>query len=207
MEMSDSPESAREPAVVKEFLGFMDIIRNCSGETAEEAFRAMMNVAPELREEFIFRTDGKFLEQKRALIEFNNNMVRGKLSGSKPRKALLLLPFCLQSRQCQHQIAWRIENCRRCGKCPVGPIREVCERYGIDVRLTLRSRFAPEFVKASSPDLVIAVACEHELVAGILRVAPVLCYGIINTRPEGFCKNTQVAVEEIEALARELKPA
>ena len=76
-------------------------------------------------------------------------------------------------------------------------ILELCEGRGIEVRLALRSRFAPQFVAEARPDLVLAVACEHELVAGILRVAPYRCFEIMNRRPEGMCQNTLVPLGEL----------
>jgi uncharacterized protein len=188
---------------VRNFLSLVGLLSKGGDKPAKKAFDAALKSSRAEREELLFRTEGALIREKRRFIEFNNEVVRRDLEKHPPRKALLLVPFCLQSRQCPHQIAWHIENCKLCGKCPIGPIRKVCKEFGIEARLTLRSRLAPEFVRESAPDLVIAVACEQELVAGILRVAPCRCYGIINERPEGYCKNTRVAVERIADFARE----
>jgi uncharacterized protein len=189
------------PALVQEFIELVHTIdRSPSG--AEAAYFSILNFPRDKKEEFLFRADNQYDEEKRRFVEYNNEFVERKLAGHPPARILLLIPFCLQDRQCPHQVAWNIANCRHCGRCDVAAIRDVCERYGIALRVTIRSRFAPEFVREESPDLVMAVACEHEMVAGIMRVAPIFCYGIMNQRPEGYCKNTKVMVDQIESAAK-----
>jgi len=150
----------------------------------------------------VFRLGLNHVGRKRLFVEFNNRLTERVWERNRPGKVLLLLPFCLQRRVCPHHVAWRLDLCRRCGKCPVGPLLEICDRYGIEVRMAIRSRFAPQFVAEAVPDLVLAVACENEMTAGILRVAPCRCYGVLIARPEGYCKNTQVQIEEVERAAR-----
>jgi len=208
VEVAQMPRArGRPPAVVRDFLHLVATLNGRKGAGAVDAFLRLQTRDAEAREELLFHIDGRYSRQKRQFIAFNNRLVRQELRARRPRRLLVLLPFCVQQRLCPHHIAWRIENCRRCGRCPVGPLRDLCERYDVELRMTLRSRFAPQFVKETRPDLVLAVACEHELVAGILRVAPCPCYGIMNRRPEGFCRNTQVDVAEVaRALRRFLGP-
>lgn len=199
--MSGSSPSTSH-ALVRRFLELVDLIGSGDEAAAESGFRALLEAPPEEREELIFRLGESHLDEKRRFVEFNNRLTERACAGNRPGKVLLLLPFCLQRRVCPHHVAWRLDFCRRCGKCPVGPLLEVCDRYGIEARMAVRSRFAPEFVGEVAPDLVLAVACENEMVAGILRVAPYPCYGVLNVRPEGYCKNTQVQAEEVEQAAR-----
>ena len=188
-------------ALVHRFLEVVALIES-GDEAAESAFKALLDAPQEEREELVFRLGLNNVGRKRLFVEFNNRLTERAFGSTRPGKVLLLLPFCLQRRVCRHHVAWRLDFCRRCGKCPVGPLLEICDRYGIEVRMAIRSRFAPQFVAEVVPDLVLAVACENEMTAGILRVAPYRCYGVLITRPEGYCKNTQVQVEEVERAAR-----
>lgn len=53
------------------------------------------------------------------------------------------------------------------------------------------------------PSAVIAVACERDLTSGLLETFPLPVFGIVNDRPNGYCQNTQVNLERLEAaLAR-----
>jgi len=54
------------------------------------------------------------------------------------------------------------------------------------------------------PDLIIAVACERDLTSGIQDTAPLPVYGVFNQRPFGPCLNTQVAIDRVEAVLKEI---
>ncbi|MBP7563009.1 MAG: DUF116 domain-containing protein, partial [Candidatus Cloacimonetes bacterium] len=54
------------------------------------------------------------------------------------------------------------------------------------------------------PKLIIAVACERDLVDGILEVFPIPVYGLLNDRPEGPCINTRVSCELIEQILQKI---
>jgi len=49
------------------------------------------------------------------------------------------------------------------------------------------------------PTLILAVACERDLVSGILDAYPIPVYGILNQRPHGPCNNTTVDLEKVRA--------
>ena len=193
--MSESSPSTSH-ALVHRFLEVVALIES-GDEAAESAFKALLDAPQEEREELVFRLGLNNVGRKRLFVEFNNRLTERAFGVD---NGLSLTG--IQRRVCRHHVAWRLDFCRRCGKCPVGPLLEICDRYGIEVRMAIRSRFAPQFVAEVVPDLVLAVACENEMTAGILRVAPYRCYGVLITRPEGYCKNTQVQVEEVERAAR-----
>lgn len=190
--------SESDHSIVEEFLALAITIENGDPDSAETAYRALMDWPKSKKEELVFRTDERFPLEKRAFIEYNNRVVREKIANEPPARILLLLPFCLQHRSCPHQVAWDIDNCRDCGKCPIGGMRKLADDYGMKLRIAIRSRFAPGFVEEVDPDLVMAVACEHELMIGLLRIYPSLCFAIPLERPEGPCKNTIVNLENIE---------
>jgi hypothetical protein len=66
---------------------------------------------------------------------------------------------------------------------------------------------ARRIIRLRKPRAIIAVACERELLTGIQDIPDMRVLGIVNTRPEGPCKNTQVSVEEIkDCLMEFVKP-
>jgi hypothetical protein len=66
---------------------------------------------------------------------------------------------------------------------------------------------ALRLVRDTKPDVIIAVACERDLLSGIRDIYPMPVIGIRNTRPEGPCRNTRVdcgAVEDTVKLIKNL---
>ena len=193
----------RQPQIVDRFLALADAMQGgVKSREAEAAFRALMSWPTADKEELLFRTLNSCARQKARLIEFNNERMLAKLAGKRLRKVLLLIPFCLQHRNCPHQVAWNLENCANCGRCAIGPLRELTRKRGMVMRVAIRSMFAPMFVRRGKPEAVLAVACQEELLAGLLRVHPVPCYCVLNARPEGPCKNTKVDLKTVEAAVK-----
>jgi len=186
--------------VVERFLTLVRSMGDGDPAQARAAYRTLFSWPAEGKEELIFRTVEKYAAEKRRLIEFNNRLVLSKYEQKPPDSVLILLPFCLQWRGCPHQVAWRIENCAACGQCPIGGLKGLAEAFRVPVRIALRAAFAPDFVREVRPELVVAVACEHDLLSGMLRVWPCDCYGLINERPEGPCKNTRIEVGAVEKI-------
>ena len=56
------------------------------------------------------------------------------------------------------------------------------------------------------PKLVIAVACERDLVTGINDSFPLIIYGVFNIRENGPCIDTTVSFIEIERLMKKVLP-
>ena len=46
--------------------------------------------------------------------------------------------------------------------------------------------------------MVIAVACERDLVSGIYDAFPLRVFGVFNDRVNGPCVNTDVSIEQIK---------
>jgi hypothetical protein len=195
----------KQPQVVNRFLALADAMQGgVKSREAEAALRALMSWPKADKEELLFRTPNSFSSQKSRLIEFNNELILQRLGGKHLKKALLLVPFCLQHRSCPHHVAWNIDNCANCGRCAIGPLREVARKHAMVMRVAIRSMFAPMFVREVKPQAVVAIACEHELLCGLLRIHPIACYGILNARPEGLCKNTRVDLKQVEAAVKHL---
>lgn len=116
---------------------------------------------------------------------------------------LILLPRCMQHSTCRQDVVDTIKNCKRCGVCPTGSVATRAESYGLAVGLATGSHMARALIKKHAPRLIIAVACERELAQGIFSVFPRQVFAIVNARPEGPCKNTQVDFDELDAVIRE----
>jgi len=139
---------------------------------------------------------------RRSFIKVNNEIILSSALSCTPDKTMLLLPHCLQSSRCEHRLTYHVDNCRRCGACPVGPLLDLRDRWGIKLAIAVGGSVARRIVVQEKPRLIIAVACERDLSSGIQDTAPLPVYGIINTRPCGPCLDTQVSLAHVEqALA------
>lgn len=140
-----------------------------------------------------------------AFVAVNNELILAQCrNGRPPRKILLLMPHCLQNNDCAVKITGRVENCKRCGKCSIKSLLELADQYGVDLAVATGGTIARRIVIEKRPDLIIAVACERDLTSGIQDTTPLPVYGIFNQRPFGPCLNTQVALDHVESVLREI---
>jgi hypothetical protein len=135
---------------------------------------------------------------QRAYAYLNNSIVFSREINLEPREVLLLLPHCIQNNRCRHRITGNIDNCRKCGACPVGSMLDIRDKYGINTAVVPGGTLARKAIKDLRPKAVVAVACERDLCSGIhdARFVPVV--GIINERPHGPCFNTGVDIDRVE---------
>jgi uncharacterized protein len=142
-----------------------------------------------------------------AFVAVNNELVLAQCRNGRPlRSILLLLPHCLQDKDCEVKITHRVENCKRCGKCRIKGLLGLSEKYGICMAVATGGTIARRIVIEKRPDLIIAVACERDLTSGIQDTTPLPVYGIFNERPFGPCLNTQVALDRVESVLKEVCP-
>lgn len=140
-----------------------------------------------------------------AFVAVNNDLVMAQCrNGNAPERILLLMPHCLQNSDCSVKVTYHVENCKRCGKCPIKGLIELSEKYKVDLSVATGGTIARRIVIEKRPDLIIAVACERDLTSGIQDTSPLPVYGIFNRRPHGPCFNTQVTIERVEAVLREV---
>jgi len=152
------------------------------------------------------RLAGLHREQvQHAFVALNNDLVLAQCrNGRPPRSILLLMPHCLQDKDCEVKITHRVENCKRCGKCTIKDLLGLSEKYGVHMAVATGGTIARRIVIDTRPDLIIAVACERDLTSGIQDTTPLPVYGIFNRRPFGPCLNTQVAVDRVESVLKEV---
>ncbi|HEX2946551.1 MAG TPA: DUF116 domain-containing protein [Clostridia bacterium] len=128
-------------------------------------------------------------------IDINNLFVQsGKIQKS-PDKIMLLLPHCLQNSECGLKITGNISNCKNCGRCTIGAIRELAEEKGVRAVVVTGGTAARNAIAREKPEIVLSVACERDLAIGISDVSKIPVIGVLNRRPNGPCINTTVDVE------------
>ena len=115
-----------------------------------------------------------------SFIRLSNALTIGKLKLKPQLKILILLPRCL-TREARERIM------------------STCANYNVVVKIATGGEIARKYIREISPDAVIGVACERDLVAGIRDTAhqiPVI--GIPNIRPDGPCLSTYIEFDDLE---------
>jgi uncharacterized protein len=119
-----------------------------------------------------------------SFIKVHNLMLKSHAAELKADTLLILLPRCLE-KEARRQVIERAN-----GKA----VQVVTAAGGEEARKAIRQY---------RPSLIVAVACERDLISGIKDVAErIPVFAIPNKRPEGPCKNTQVYLKDLdEALS------
>ena len=138
-----------------------------------------------------------------SFIKVNNELVLNETDRYQPSEILLLMPHCLQNSRCDVRLTYDVNNCKRCGKCPIKGLLEFSERYGVHLAIATGGTIARRIVVQIRPKMIIAVACERDLSSGIQDVFPLPAFGVMNQRPHGPCLDTTVSLDDLEnALQR-----
>ncbi len=134
----------------------------------------------------------------RSYIAVNNYLVTSKKMLLPGNKAMLLLPHCLQNSECPFKITVDINNCKQCGKCKIGELRDLAEKYNATVKVATGGTMARKYVKENRPRAIVAIACERDLFSGIQDIGALPVIGVLNRRPNGPCYNTDVDLEAVD---------
>jgi hypothetical protein len=148
-------------------------------------------------------TAGKFLSIpkiriERAFLDINNQMVLAMCSGIHPDRLLILMPHCIQFEDCKIKVTKEVSNCVTCGKCEIADLLSLQDEFGIKLFVSTGGTVARRKVVELRPKVVVAVACERDLVSGVQDAFPLPVYGIVNKRPMGYCTETGVAMEDVQ---------
>ncbi len=135
---------------------------------------------------------------RNSFIKVNNELVRSEARRYKPEEVLLLMPHCLQSSKCEMRLTYDVNNCKRCGKCPIKGLLDLSERYGVHLAIATGGTIARRIVVQNRPKMILAVACERDLSSGIQDTYPLPVFGVLNERPHGPCLDTQVSLQRLE---------
>jgi hypothetical protein len=146
-----------------------------------------------------------------AFCGYNNQRVREAFSGRRARRALILLPHCIQMSRCKAGILDDLEACYDCGLCPVGDYMNAALLNRWEGRITNRSHKAYREAREYRPDLVVAVSCSDRLLKGLTKMPEIPCYVIPLGLPHGMCVDTDFSVPHLfsamEALVEPKRPS
>jgi len=135
---------------------------------------------------------------RESFVKVNNSFLDLSTISLLPDKILILLPHCLQNYNCTYRITNDIRHCNECKQCIIYVFKELIEKYRIQVVIATGGTLARKVIIDLRPYLIIAVACQRDLVDGILDAYPIPVFGILNERPNGPCVNTTVDINQID---------
>ncbi|MDR2104385.1 MAG: DUF116 domain-containing protein [Deferribacteraceae bacterium] len=140
----------------------------------------------------------------RSFIMLNNDYVEKTLKKDRKniKRVLILLPHCIQLASCVFKVTTNVNNCRKCGKCVISSFLRMSETFAFDMFVSTGGTMARFAVKERQPDLILAVACEKDLMSGIKDTLGLAVIGILNRQPNGPCYNTTVDPEAVEAVLK-----
>jgi len=140
----------------------------------------------------------------RSFIHLNNEFVMNEIKGCNKDKILILLPHCIQLNSCAFRITSDIKNCRKCNECMVSSFVSMSEKFGFEVYVSTGGTMARMALEERRPDLILAVACERDLLSGIRDTLALPVIGILNEQPNGPCYNTTVDPAAVEAVLKKV---
>jgi len=134
----------------------------------------------------------------------NNQRVREIFLRHRARRALILLPHCIQMSRCKAEILEDLKSCYDCGLCPVGDYLQGTLLNRWEGRITNRSHKAYREAREYRPDLIVAVSCPDRLLKGLLRLSEIPSYVISLSLPHGMCVDTQFSTPHLFAAMETL---
>jgi uncharacterized protein len=132
-----------------------------------------------------------------SFIKVNNELVMSENRKYPPDQILMLMPHCLQKSICSRRLTYDVNNCKRCGECPIAGLLELSEEFGVHLAVATGGTIARRIVVNLRPRIILAVACERDLASGIQDTYPIPTYGVLNERPLGPCLDTRVALDHV----------
>lgn len=141
---------------------------------------------------------------ERFFVDLNNKIVLRQLKKA-PERILLLMPHCLQFSDCEHRVTGKEIRCKMCGKCEIKDLVEISKKYDVKLSVATGGTMARNIVKNFSPDVIIATACERDLISGLRDTVAIPAIGILNERPNGPCVDTRVDMDKISYYIKYLK--
>lgn len=115
-----------------------------------------------------------------SFLKIHNMIIGSRPLHTNPERLLVLMPRCLAKES----------NSR---------LRELRDKYGFQMATVGGGTEARLKIREIRPRIVIAIACERDLISGFREINPYIpVIGFPNRRPEGPCKNTCVDLTKIE---------
>jgi hypothetical protein len=153
-----------------------------------------------------------FDEFRREVIDYNNRMTmkeikrsRGSVRSYNGEDILLILPHCIQNSECLYKVTWdKLENCRKCCRCDIPAFLKLKDKYGVSIVVASGGTAAREIIRQERPEIIMAVACETDLISGLRDVKDIPIIGILNKRDNGPCKDTFVDMGVIKSFLEQI---
>ena len=141
----------------------------------------------------------------------NNRRVREAFGPRRARRALILLPHCIQMARCKAGILDDLQTCYDCGLCSVGDYLNAVLLNRWEGRISNRSHKAYREAREYHPDLIVAVSCTDRLLKGLTRMPEIPSYVIPLSLPHGMCVDTDFSMPHLlaamEALVEPHRPS
>jgi hypothetical protein len=162
-----------------------------------------------------FRPLARWLGREDAWIlsfcSHNNRCVREAFGTRRARRALILLPHCIQLARCKAGILDDLQACYDCGLCPVGDYLNAALLNRWEGRISNRSHKAYREAREYRPDLIVAVSCADRLLKGLRKLPEIPSYVIPLSLPHGMCVDTDFSLPHLfaamEALVEPRRPS
>lgn len=138
---------------------------------------------------------------QKTLIDINNRLVLN-AGPVRVRNLLVLLPHCLQNSDCKIRITRNVYNCEGCGKCIIKDFTKLAKEIDLDLFVATGGTIARRIVDDTKAEAIVAVACERDLIGGVIDTYPIPVLGVTNERPFGPCFNTRVDIEKVKDAIR-----
>lgn len=140
----------------------------------------------------------------------NNQRVREALDGQRAKRALVLLPHCIQWAHCKAPVLDELQACYDCGQCSIGDYMNAALLNRWEGRISNRSHKAYREAREYRPDLLVAVSCPDRLLKGLLRLPEIPSYVIPLSLAHGMCVDTELNMPHLlaamEALVEPRRP-
>jgi len=131
-------------------------------------------------------------------IQINNLCIQEKNIKLPSEKILILTPHCLQKSTCSIKVTHDPSLCQKCGQCNIQDLVAIKHKYQTQLVVATGGTLARQAVQDYRPQLIIAIACERDLISGIMDIPKIPVVGIYNERPQGPCKDTYVNIFNLE---------
>ncbi len=149
---------------------------------------------------FLYKMDIDEETYDRVYVAIKNNSLEDAVARTDYEKRIVLLPQCLRdSANCEAELDEDGYECKLCGRCDIAEIKELSDELGYDGLFVLPgSSMAKNIIKKKSPEAIIAVACNPELVEGfeLTHIYSIPVQAVPLSR-EG-CIDTSVPLNEVQ---------
>ncbi|UGV40932.1 DUF116 domain-containing protein [Methanococcoides orientis] len=111
---------------------------------------------------------------------------------AKTKKRLMFVPHCMRSLDCPAYATKYGIQCKSCGNCVMGELKEDAKEYGYDLYIVTGSSFVKNILRDHYADGVLVIACDYEINKGMRSLAgtSVVTYGV--PMLNDGCYNTKV---------------